>query len=168
LDTAFIKYVKLVVNKEYPLMGEDKKSIETEKAFDRVCDIIGKLRITNNGSAQTQIDDFSQNMVNDHMLRELNEVTTYRNLRILSGDSEIPLAIGIPLLFGGFITLFFSILLNIENFRLHVLINGLLGCFIGVVLYLIVIIDHPYSGEICIKPNTYQQILDMAKKKNGY
>jgi len=58
----------------------------------------------------------------------------------------------------------FAILLNTENMKLHIIMNGLLGCFIGMVFYLIILINHSFSGEISIKPTIYKQILEMAGK----
>jgi hypothetical protein len=159
-NAAYLDYVGLVVNKEYPAMEISKKSPETTAAFINVCNLIGKSDLD---VRSKNADQVSYNK-NEILLKNLNELTTYRNLRVLAGDSEIEFAVWIPLLFGGLITMLFAILLNTENMKLHIIMNGLLGCFIGMVFYLIILINHSFSGEISIKPTIYKQILEMAGK----
>ena len=52
-------------------------------------------------------------------------------------------------------------MIDVESKRLHILINSLLGAFIGLVIYLIIILDHPFTGKIKIEATEYQTILQM-------
>ena len=57
-------------------------------------------------------------------------------------------------------------LLDIEHTRLHVSLNALLGIFIGMLFFIILLLDHPYSGSLSIKPQSYKQIFTMEKWDN--
>jgi hypothetical protein len=61
------------------------------------------------------------------------------------------------------ITLIFVTMLDIENTRLHIFLSAMLGAFIGLVMYLIVILNYPFSGYLSIQPTGYQEILQWDK-----
>ena len=54
-------------------------------------------------------------------------------------------------------------LLDIEHQRMHVALNTLLGVFIGMLFFIIILLDHPYSGSLSIKPESYKQIFTMEQ-----
>ena len=95
------------------------------------------------------------------MFSHLNEIATYRGLRITSMDSEIPNIIWLPILLGGCITILFALLLDIENSRLHVAINAMLGAFIAMLIYIIIILSHPFTGSTSIEPKAYKEIFTI-------
>jgi hypothetical protein len=97
------------------------------------------------------------------MFNHLNELATYRGLRDTSFEKEIPFALWWPLLLGAIITIFCAILLDIEHIRLHITLNALLGVFIGMLFFIILLLDHPYSGSLSIKPQSYKQIFTMEQ-----
>lgn len=67
------------------------------------------------------------------------------------------------MLIGGFITMVFAIMLDIENYRLHIFLNAMLGSFIGIVMYLIIIMDYPFSSHFCIEPTGYLELLQWGR-----
>jgi dolichyl-phosphate-mannose--protein O-mannosyl transferase len=69
-------------------------------------------------------------------------------------------------LLGAVIILIFAILVDVESKRLHMTVNGLLGAFMGLVIYIIVILDHPFTGKMKIEPEEYKTILQMEKEKS--
>jgi hypothetical protein len=98
------------------------------------------------------------------MFTALNELATARSLRQLDASSEIPSELWTPLILGGGIIFLFSLMIDVESKRLHILINSLLGAFIGLVIYLIIILDHPFTGQIKIEPDEYRIILQMDSR----
>jgi hypothetical protein len=100
------------------------------------------------------------------MFNHLNELATYRGLRETSLEKEIPSPLWWPMILGALITIFCSILLDIEHTRIHVLLNALLGIFIGMIFFVILLLDHPYSGSLSIKPQSYKQIFTMEQWAN--
>jgi hypothetical protein len=101
----------------------------------------------------------------EQMFTALNQLATYRSLRQLDASSEIPVEIRIPLILGSVIILIFALMIDVESTRLHILVNGLLGAFMGLVFYLVVILDHPFTGKIKIESTEYQIILQMHSGK---
>ena len=95
------------------------------------------------------------------MFHHLNQLDTYRGLRTTSIETEIPAPIWLPIIFGAFITMIFAMLLDIESVRMHVSINALLGVFIAMFIFIIILLDHPYTGAIGIKPKAYKEIFTL-------
>jgi Ca2+/H+ antiporter len=151
LKKEYGRYVDLVVNEEYPNMERLQKSIPTAEAFGNVFEMIERL-------------DPAEHNTQDKaaiMLSHLNELAKYRNLRNLAGDSEIPAIMWLTLLLGWFITMIFASMINVENLRYHLTVNALMGAFAGLIFFLIVILDHPFTGSMKVEPTSYEQVIQM-------
>lgn len=145
---AYSVYVYHVVYHEYPHMETmTPLTKEDRQAFNNVYKSLEKV---NPGDGRI-----------DQIFRYLNELATYRSLRQLDAISEIPGAIWLALLAGGVMVLAFAMLLDVESLRLHLIVNGLLCTFIGLVVYIILILDHPFTGTIKIEPTNYRHIMAM-------
>ena len=95
------------------------------------------------------------------MFEQINELSIHRNLRLLDAETEISLDIWLPIIFGALITFFFAMMLQVESIKHHMRINSLLGAFIGLILFLVVIMDHPFTGGMSTQPRAYLQIKTM-------
>ena len=143
-----------VIEHDFPAMEKmeplDKNS---RTALNKVFLLVGKLDMKNAYSAQ--------------ILNQLNELSTHRSLRQVNNSSSIPFEIWVPLLLGGIIVMIFALLLDVESLRIHLLINTLLGAFIGLVIFIIIQLDHPFTGDMKIEPDEYKTILMMDKEINN-
>jgi hypothetical protein len=156
IKDVYLDYVHKVVTEEYPAMArEEAVPMTSKRAFDKVFIAIEQMEPQN--TVQTSRGD--------EMFRHLNELATNRSLRQLSASSGIPFELWLPLLIGGLITLIFITMLDIENVKLHIFLSALLGAFIGLVMYLIVILDYPFSGYMSIQPTGYEEILRWDKEQ---
>ena len=153
LMIVYLDFIYNVVDEEFPNMEQMKTSRKTPESFDRVFYKIEHLNPKNPFQIQLVAE----------MFNHLNELSTYRGLRDTSFEKEIPFALWWPLLLGAIITIFCAMLLDIEHIRLHVTLNALLGVFIGMLFFIILLLDHPYSGSLSIKPQSYKQIFTMEQ-----
>ncbi|GAA3936528.1 DUF4239 domain-containing protein [Chitinophaga oryziterrae] len=154
IKRVYLEYINKVITEEYPAMGRlEPMPLSSKKAFDNVFIAI----------EQMQPQNINLNARSDEMFRHLNELATNRSLRQLSANTGIPFELWLPILIGGLITLIFVTMLDIENMRLHIFLSAMLGAFIGLVIYLIVILDYPFSGYLSIQPTGYREILQWEK-----
>jgi ABC-type multidrug transport system fused ATPase/permease subunit len=151
LKKEFMNYAKLVVTEEYPYMENKKQSELTLNSFEKVFEIIEKLNHTND----------SIKLKAPSMVLSVVELSKYRSLRILAGKVEISNSMWITLLIGSLIIAILASLLNIKNHRYKLFLFGLMGAFIGLIIFLIITLDHPFAGSIKIKPSGYETILKM-------
>ncbi|MDP3642439.1 MAG: DUF4239 domain-containing protein [Bacteroidota bacterium] len=153
LMIVYLDFVYNVIDEEFPNMGHMKPSRKTTESFNRVFYKMEHLNPKN----QFQIQLVAE------MFNHLNQLDTYRGLRSTTKENEIPFPLWFPIILGGIITLACAMLLDIEHTRMHVALNSLLGIFIGMLFFIIILLDHPYSGSLSIKPESYKLIFTMEQ-----
>lgn len=153
LMIVYLDFIYNVIDEEFPNMERMKLSRKTPKSFDRVFYKMEHLNPKNPFQIQLVAE----------MFNHLNELSTYRGLRDTSFEKEIPSSLWWPMILGGIITLICAMLLDIEHARMHIGLNALLGVFIAMIFFIILLLDHPYSGSLSIKPQSYKQIFTMEQ-----
>ena len=154
LMSAYLDFVYNVIDDEFPNMQKMQSSSKTSSAFNTVFHEMESLNPKN---------PFQTQLVTE-MFRHLNELSTFRGLRNSSLETEIPPPIWLPIVLGAIITIFCAMLLDVEHIRLHVSLNAMLGAFIAIFLFIIVLLDHPYTGSLSIKPKSYQTIFTVEQQ----
>lgn len=156
LMKVYLNFVYNVIDEEFPYMQEMKLSEKTSNAFNRVFDKIEHL----NPSTPFQIQLVSE------MFKNLNSLSTYRGLRVMAMEHEIAPALWLPMILGAIITMIGSILLDIGHKKTHLILNALLGGIIGAFLFIIILMDHPFTGTLGIKPKIYKHIFTLEERVN--
>jgi Ca2+/H+ antiporter len=153
LKMEFLNYVKLVVREEYPAMAKWEKSELAHNSFEKVFEMTAKLNQTAD----------SIKPATSLMVQNLIDLSKFRSLRQLAGDVEISQRMWEVLLIGGLIIAILASLINVKSRRYHLFLNGLMGAFIGLIIFLIITLDHPFAGSVKIKPDGYSLILNMEE-----
>ncbi len=156
LMIVYLDFIYNVIDEEFPNMEQMKPGRKTTESFDHVFYKIEHLNPKN----QFQIQLVAE------MFNHLNQLATYRGLRENSLENKIPAPLWWPMLLGAIITIICSMLLDIEHTRMHVSLNALLCIFIGMIFFIILLLDHPFSGTMGIKPKSYKQIFTMEQWSN--
>lgn len=150
---VYLDFVYNVIDEEFPNMENMKLSRRTPESFDFV---FYKMQHMNPKTP------FQVQLVSG-MYAHLIDLGTYRGLRMSSMETEISPPIWLPMILGGFVTIICSIFLDIENKRLHLFLNSLLGIFIGLYFFIIILLDHPFSGSMAIQPKSYLEIFTLEQ-----
>lgn len=151
LKIVYLNFVFHVIDEEFPNMAVMKPSRKTPESLSKVYFEIENMKPQTAFETQLVAEMFSH----------LNQLDTYRGLRINSMDTEVPAPIWIPIILGAFITLIIALLLDIESVRIHIVMNTILGIFIAMFMYIIIVLDHPYTGAIALKPKAYKEIFTL-------
>lgn len=153
LMIVYLDFVYKVVNDEIPNMAKLESSRITAESFNNVFYKIEHLHPKNPFQIQLVAE----------MFHHLNELATYRGLRTASMETKISGPIWFPILLGAFVTLLCAMMLDIEHARVHIGLNTLLGMFIGMMIFIIMLLDHPYTGSLGIQPTSYYQIFTLEQ-----
>jgi hypothetical protein len=153
LMIVYLDFVFNVIDEEFPNMEIMKPSRLTPESFNRVYNKMEHLNPKNPYQIQLVAG----------MFNHLNELSTYRGLRMASMESEISPPIWLPMLLGAIITLVCSLLMDIEHIRLHIGLNAMLGVVIGMFLFIIILLDHPFAGSSGIRPKAYKDIFTLEQ-----
>ena len=106
----------------------------------------------------------AQKLVVAETLGRLNSFQSVRRNRITTGISGLEPVLWIVVIVGGIVNTAICCLFWLENKRLHYLMMGVLGMMIGVVVFLILALDHPLWGELSIQPTAFQDVADSMDR----
>jgi len=97
-------------------------------------------------------------------LHSLNKLAQYRRLRIFAGNNTVPPVIWLVLLAGGLMTVFYTYCFGMENIKVQCLITASLTVTISLILFLIYVLDHPFTGISKVSTEPLRQVLDVMQK----
>ena len=140
-------YVRNVIEKEWPAQdrGEEDRS--------------GSLLVGNivHQMARFEPATEGQKAIHAEALRELNVFLGLRRQRLQAIDTGLPDVLWTVVLFGAALTIGLTYFFWTENRTLHLLLTGFLSAMIGMVIFVIVALNHPLQGDI--GPDSFQEVL---------
>jgi hypothetical protein len=97
-------------------------------------------------------------------LHRLNMLAEYRRLRIFAGNDTVPPVIWAVLLIGGVITVAYTYFLGVKNIRVQYVMISALTVTMTLILLLIYILDHPFTGPNKISTAPLAQVIDVMQR----
>jgi Na+/proline symporter len=87
-------------------------------------------------------------------LRCLNNLAQYRRMRIFAGNDTIPPVIWLVLLVGGVFAVSYTFFFGMKNIKAQYLLTTTLTVMISSILFLIYVLDHPFTGtsKVSLEP----------------
>jgi Protein of unknown function (DUF4239) len=130
-------------------------------------------------SANSSLDNFqahfmafepqteSQKILAAEAYRAFNELTERRRDRLNSVTEEMPGPLWVLVIAGALICIAISWFFHIGTFSVHVWMTVLFSSLLGLLIYLIAILDNPYRGKISVSPEplerVYEQLMTTPK-----
>jgi uncharacterized protein DUF4239 len=145
---AIRDYVDIVIDTEWALQQRGGVSERASKILDDL-----QLEMLN-----FQPADSRQQVVHSEQLHDLNSLMDQRRLRIFLGSSGLHPVIWSVILIGSALVVVFTYFMGTRSFRAHLAMTALLGAAIGLVIFLIVVLDYPYRGDIAVKPDAFKLV----------
>ena len=105
--------------------------------------------------------DQYDNSVNDlgEVVKDLGEVVKLRNERIDHAKESLLQIYWFLLFTGGFVTVLYLSLASMERSSMHALAVGLMALMIGLVIFLLLEVNHPFRGEIAVSKDNFENAL---------
>src|SRR5262249_38580283 len=139
-------YLAAVYNDEVPKMATENLSVYSAGAHTPLRELF------------TQVDAASipNRELYAESLRCLNSLAQYRRMRIFANNDTVPEAIWLVLLVGGFFAVSYTFFFGMKNIRAQYLITTTLTVMITAILFLIYVLDHPFTGasRVSLEPLT--------------
>jgi hypothetical protein len=145
---AIKSYTTSVIDDDWPAMAHGQGSNETSKALDRLFTVIGAME-----PAPAWSDQYSA------VYGHLNDVVKLRDERINLGQSTLSGIYWFLLFAGGFLIILNLSFIYMESRTMHAIAVGLTSAMLGVVLFLLVALNHPFQGDVAISPDSFQNAL---------
>ncbi|MGE2734992.1 DUF4239 domain-containing protein [Mycolicibacterium vaccae] len=149
VQRSLIAYARDVVDDEFPRMrrGEtiEEQSAELLTVWSSYLEVEPVTR--------SEIAFFEQAIV------ELNELSSDRKLRVSTSESSVPGELWVLLVGGGGVVMAFTFLFGTRDVVVHALAVGLTAALLAFVLYLIFALEHPYAGQLSVRPDAFSKVL---------
>jgi len=112
-----------------------------------------------------QVGNASQAALHAETLRGYNNLLEYRRLRIDAVGGGLSNVMWAVIWVGAAISIGIAYFFNIPDIKLHAILVALMGGFLAMVLFMIVINDKPFYGAVSISSDPYKLILERVIDK---
>lgn len=107
--------------------------------------------------------DRGDEIVFGETLRQFNDLLERRRARLDAIGNGIPAILWWVVMIGAFFHIILLWLLDME-LHVHMLLSGLLACFIGILIFLIFELDNPFRGEVSTGPGPLQLVYETTMR----
>lgn len=158
IRSSITEYTKAVVEQEWPIMQKG------EKVPPSVIESLRKV-----WSAYQKVDAKTINNPNmyDESLRQLNSMSEYRRLRWLASRKSTPSVIWLVLIAGALASVSYTFFFGTKHVKAQYVMTSVLTVINAYVLFLIFILDHPFTGYSAISEDAFKAILGMFTRMMG-
>ena len=104
--------------------------------------------------------NLSQSALHSETLGAYNKLIEYRRLRIDAVGGGLSTVMWAVIWVGAAISIGIAYFFNIPDFKLHAILIVLMGGFLAMVLFMIVINDKPFYGYVSVSSDPYKLILN--------
>ena len=142
-------YAQVVVDEEWPLMARGESS-------PRAWALIDEIRLTlQNQDPNTD----AEQVLYEQGLERIHDLADARRDRLVEAREGIPLILWAVLLVGAIVTVSFTYLFGMDSNTTHTLMVAALALVIGLVLFTIGSLEYPFSGDVHLSPEAFNQVL---------
>src|SRR5262245_59864617 len=149
-------YLAAVYNDEVPKMATENLSVYSAGAHTPLRELFAQIDATSIPNRELYGES----------LRSFNNLAQYRRMRIFANNDTVPEAILLVLLVGGLFAVSYTFFFRMKNIRAQYLITTTLTVMITAILFLIYVLDHPFTGasRVSLEPLTEA----IATTQEGY
>lgn len=105
-----------------------------------------------------------QEIMHAETLKKFNDYVEQRQLRLLAVSTSIPEVMWIVVLVGALMNITLVWLFDMRLMS-HLFLGGMLSSFLGLMIFLIASMDHPFRGDVSISSEPFQEILDRLMEE---
>jgi len=151
-------YAEEVVHKEYPLMEQGEPPLMVHRQGTPAgWTIIDDIRET---LQEVEPHSKADEQLYAEGLDQIQRLADARRMRLVAAEEGIPGVLWSVLIFGGIAAVSFTYLFGLENTWAHRLMVLTLAAVIGLVLFTIGALEHPFSGGARIGTGAFELILE--------
>jgi amino acid transporter len=155
IKQALMDYVTSVYYDELNRMSQGEVSLHARGPLHRLMTVF----------YQTDERSIPNRELYGETLKRLNDLAQYRRLRIFAGNNTVPSAVWFVLLVGGVFAVSYTCFFGMKNIRAQYLITTTLTVTITLILFLIYVLDHPFTGTSKVSAQPLKEVLEVMQKE---
>jgi Protein of unknown function (DUF4239) len=141
-------YAESVINNEWKTI--DEGTLEREESR-RSLAAINNVWIIYRSLPPSKVDP--------HTTESLDDLSTQRAVRLQSTEASVPTILWFGLVIGAVVTICFCLVLYMENVKLHAVMTALLTGLIATCLWMTVVINHPFAGDLHVPTDGFRHAI---------
>jgi Na+/proline symporter len=149
IDRALSLYLESAGKDDWPAMDRGEISPVATQALTDIYTAV--LAVSPNNTRDE--------VVMQAMLSQLSAMTEGRRARFELAGGIVPGVLWLVLFFGALLTLSFTFFFGAKNLFAQTLMAGMLAAVIFMALFMVVALDHPFSGGIRVSPEPLDYVL---------
>jgi Protein of unknown function (DUF4239) len=106
-----------------------------------------------------------QKLLQGEALREFSQMVESRRKRLASVTTQLPPIIWYVVFGGSILNLALMWLFVVENRLLHNVLTAILACMLGLLVFLLAVMDFPYRGEFSVGPDSFELVYSQLMSK---
>jgi hypothetical protein len=155
IQQGLIDYTAAVYNDELKRMSQGEIRVHSNPTMARLITVFYEI----------DENSISNKALYAESLKRLNNLAQYRRLRIFAGNDAVPPAIWLVLLIGGAITVSYSLFFGMKNIKAQYVITAALTVTITLILFLIYVLDHPFTGTSKVSVEPLKQVMEVMQNQ---
>src|SRR5438045_5091034 len=155
IQQGLIDYTGSVYNDELKRMSQGNISLHSNRTMARLITVFYEMDEKSIPNKELYAES----------VKRLNNLAQYRRLRIFAGNNAVPPVIWFVLLVGGGITVSYAFFFGMKNIKAQYMITAALTVTITLILFLIYVLDHPFTGTSKVGAEPLKQVMEIVQKE---
>jgi hypothetical protein len=155
LRAQAIVYLKQVRDAEWNAMAKGDSNPEAEEELRRLRQLI----------FDASPSDGKEVAIYEHVLGLIALINDNRIERLDRADGTVPPVLWLVLIAGALITLGYPAFFGTSNLAAQVLMTAALAALVGLTVYVAILLDFPFTGELGIPPEPFDHALEQVRAR---
>ncbi len=143
-------YLKLAIDRDWPMMADGKRSPEVAQALNELYSIT--VRMT-----EKQTKDRA---IYYEIFKQLDSITQARRTRLHLATGVVPSVIWLVLYSAAVLTVVFTFFFGAKDLQAQLMMTGIVSLIVFLGLVVIVSIDHPFTGPVRVGYEPLHNVID--------
>ena len=152
---VLMEYLHNVIDKEWPMQRAGIE-IPRNPLVDRISAEWISLELKTDTERAMESEGLSQ----------LNQLYSYRRSRVQQKDTALPAALWYVVLLGGALNLLLAYLVTGLSLRSHIALTTIFAATVGLMIFMIIAVDHPMWGSLSVSPDSYKGVLKILEARD--
>ncbi|WP_344559614.1 hypothetical protein [Kitasatospora saccharophila] len=148
IDAALGAYLHAVVDVQWPMMREGRPDFEATA---------GKAQAVYEALQSYEPQSNTEQAYYDRAAEQLDEVVAERRARIAMATRQLPPLLQALVYGGALVIVALTALYGTRRIRVQVLFTGTVAALIGFSLLLVLVLDRPFTGDLCVSPAPFKE-----------
>ncbi len=140
------EYVRIVIDVEWPVMRQGRRTQASDRVIDAILTELVGHKPTEPGESVMFQESFET----------MNRVLSLRRKRLMAVELGLLPELWMVVLVGGFLNIGLSLLIATKDIRLDLILTTAFSLMIGIMVFLIFALDHPFWGDVSVRPEAFE------------